>query len=218
MVRLEQILKTYRSAQGNVKALDGVNLHIEKGEFVVICGPSGSGKTTLLMTIAAMLRPTSGKVSIDGRSLYGMDQRGRATFRAQNIGFVFQDFALIPYLNVMENVAFAGGAAANGRRDARARALIEKFGLTARAHHKPSQLSAGEKQRTAVARALLNNPRIVLADEPTGNLDPDNAAVVLRDFTDFNGSGGTVIVATHGLTAEKFASRIIYLQDGKIRP
>jgi len=218
MVRLEQILKTYRSAQGNVKALDGVNLHIEKGEFVVICGPSGSGKTTLLMTIAAMLRPTSGKVSIDGRSLYGMDQRGRATFRAQNIGFVFQDFALIPYLNVMENVAFAGGAAANGRRDARARALIEKFGLTARAHHKPSQLSAGEKQRTAVARALLNNPRIVLADEPTGNLDPDNAAVVLGDFTDFNRSGGTVIVATHGLTAEKFASRIIYLQDGKIRP
>jgi putative ABC transport system ATP-binding protein len=217
MVRLENVLKSYRSGQSDVKALDAVNLHIEKGEFVVIAGPSGSGKTTLLMIIAAMLRPTSGNVSVDGRSLYGMDQRGRAMFRAQNIGFVFQEFALIPYLNLMENVALAGGAAANDRRDTRAREFIEKFGLAARAHHKPSQLSAGEKQRTAVARALLNNPQIVLADEPTGNLDPDNAAIVLGDFADFNRSGGTVIVATHGPAAEKFASRIIHLQNGEIR-
>jgi putative ABC transport system ATP-binding protein len=256
MIRLEKVVKTYRTHRGVCKALDEVTLSIEKGQFVVICGPSGSGKTTLLMTIAAMLHPSSGTVTIEGHNLYAQTARARAIFRAQNIGFVFQDFALVPYLNVAENVALAGGThlrrerlavAGTGRNPAincganrltppslwrgspedatqrgpncgakRAYELIEKLGLTDRIYHKPSQLSAGEKQRTAIARALLNRPKIILADEPTGNLDPDNAAVVLGYLADFHRQGGTVILATHGPAAKEFADRIIYLRNGRV--
>jgi ABC-type lipoprotein export system ATPase subunit len=270
MVRLENVVKTYQTRRGVIQALDGVTLAIEKGQFVVICGPSGSGKTTLLMTIAAMLHPSSGTVTIEGHNLYAQTARARAIFRAQNIGFVFQDFALVPYLNVAENVALAGGthlrrerlavagtatdpaiaalqstsrlaqgpaaskpqvlAMANHPQAAledatqrgpncgakRAYELIEKFGLTDRIYHKPSQLSAGEKQRTAIARALLNRPKIILADEPTGNLDPDNAAAVLGYLADFHRQGGTVILATHGPAAKEFADRIIYLRNGRV--
>jgi putative ABC transport system ATP-binding protein len=283
MVRLEKVVKTYQTHRGVCKALDEVTLSIEKGQFVVICGPSGSGKTTLLMTIAAMLHPSSGTVTIEGHNLYAQTARARAIFRAQNIGFVFQDFALVPYLNVAENVALAGGtqlrrerlaprvrgdklapakagagtatdpaiaalqstsrlaqgpaaskpqvlAMANHPQAAiedatqrgpncgakRAYELIEKLGLTDRIYHKPSQLSAGEKQRTAIARALLNRPKIILADEPTGNLDPDNAAAVLGYLADFHRQGGTVILATHGPAAKEFADRIIYLRNGRV--
>ena len=237
MVRLEKVAKTYQTHRGVCKALDEVTLSIEKGWFVVICGPSGSGKTTLLMTIAAMLRPSSGIVSIEGHNLYAQTAQARARFRAQNIGFVFQEFALVPYLNVLENVLLAGATRAtcpscgvprqssgDGRRTTedgrggakRAYELIEKLGLTDRVYHKPSQLSAGEKQRTAIARALLNRPKIILADEPTGNLDPDNAAAVLGYLADFHQQGGTVILATHGPAAKEFADRVVYLRMGKI--
>jgi putative ABC transport system ATP-binding protein len=205
-----------------------------------------------------MLHPSSGTVTIEGHNLYAQTARARAIFRAQNIGFVFQDFALVPYLNVAENVALAGGthlrrerlalqstsrlaqgpaaskpqvlAMANHPQAAiedvtqrgpncgakRAYELIEKLGLTDRIYHKPSQLSAGEKQRTAIARALLNRPKIILADEPTGNLDPDNAAAVLGYLADFHRQGGTVILATHGPAAKEFADRIIYLRNGRV--
>ncbi len=231
MVRLEKVAKTYQTHRGVCKALDEVTLSIEKGWFVVICGPSGSGKTTLLMTIAAMLRPSSGIVSIEGHNLYAQTAQARARFRAQNIGFVFQEFALVPYLNVLENVLLAGATRARGSKfvarrpllvtretsdEPRARELIEKLGLTDRVYHKPSQLSAGEKQRTAIARALLNRPKIILADEPTGNLDPDNAAAVLGYLADFHQQGGTVILATHGPAAKEFADRVVYLRSGKI--
>jgi ABC-type lipoprotein export system ATPase subunit len=216
MVRLEKLVKTYRTSQGVVKALDGISLRIEKGEFVVMRGPSGSGKTTLLMTIAGMLRPTSGTVSVGQQDLYAQSPRLRAKFRAENIGFVFQMFYLVPYLNVTENVVLAGGAVANKNRHAQARELIETFGLADRTYHKPSELSAGEKQRAAVARALLNRPKMVLADEPTGNLDPDNAAAVLGYMADFHQQGGTVILATHGPAAKDFADRTIYLRNGTI--
>jgi len=221
MVCLENVAKTYRTRRGDVKALNDVNLRIEKGEFVVVCGPSGSGKTTLLMTIGGMLRPTSGKVSVEQKNLYAMSIRQRAKFRAQNIGFVFQMFYLVPYLSVTENVVLAAGAIPDQvgdrkKRDAKASELIERFGLADRNYHKPSQLSAGEQQRTAIARALLNRPKIILADEPTGNLDPDNAATVLRFIADFHRDGGTVILATHGPAAQQFADRIIHLRNGKI--
>jgi len=224
MVRLEKVVKTYQTHRGVCKALNEVTLSIEKGQFVVICGPSGSGKTTLLMTIAAMLRPTSGIVSIEGHNLYAQTARARARFRAQNIGFVFQEFALVPYLNVVENILLAGSLAVpapvfrqeNAGTDP-AYELIEKLGLTDRIYHKPSQLSAGEKQRTAIARALLNRPKIILADEPTGNLDPDNAAAVLGYMDEFHRQGGTVIVATHGPAAKDFADRVVYLRNGKIQ-
>jgi len=216
MVCLENVGKTYRTRRGDVKALDDISLRIDKGEFIVVSGPSGSGKTTLLMTIGGMLRPTSGTVSVEQENLYAMSMRQRAKFRAQNIGFVFQMFYLVPYLSVTENVVLAAGAIDSKKRYAQADELIKRFGLADRNYHKPSELSAGEQQRTAIARALLNRPRIILADEPTGNLDPDNAATVLRFIADFHRDGGTVILATHGPAAQQFANRIIHLQNGNI--
>lgn len=216
MVVLENVVKTYRRRRGDVNALSDINLQIEKGEFVVICGPSGSGKTTLLMTIAAMLRPTSGSVCVEQNNLYTMSIRDRAKFRAENIGFVFQMFHLVPYLNIIENVALAGGVASRDSGAVKANELLKRLGLAERAFHRPSELSAGEKQRTAIARALFNRPKIILADEPTGNLDPDNAASVIGYLSEFHHSGGTVILATHGTEAEQFADRIIHLHNGSI--
>jgi ABC-type lipoprotein export system ATPase subunit len=216
MICLENVVKTYRTRRGDVKALNDINLRIEKGEFVVICGPSGCGKTTLLMTIAAMLHPTSGIVSVEANSLYAMSVKARAKFRAENIGFVFQMFHLVPYLNILENVLLAGGIVADNNKNTKALELIEQFGLGVRSYHKPAELSAGEKQRTAIARALFNNPKIILADEPTGNLDSDNATSVLGYLSEFHKAGGTVILATHGVEAEQFADRIISLHNGKV--
>ena len=216
MICLENIVTTYRTRRGDVNALNDINLRIEKGEFVVICGPSGCGKTTLLMTIAAMLHPTSGIVSVGQNNLYAMSVQARAKFRAENIGFVFQMFHLVPYLNIVENILLAGGTVADNNKNAKALELIEQFGLSGRNHHKPAELSAGEKQRTAIARALLNNPRIILADEPTGNLDTDNATSVLGYLSQFHKAGGTVILATHGVEAERFSDRIINLHNGKV--
>jgi len=175
-----------------------------------------TGKTTLLMTIAGMQHPTNGIVSVGQNNLYAMSARARAEFRAKNIGFVFQMFHLIPYLNIIENVALASGTVANKNKKAQANELIEQFGLAGRNYHKPAELSAGEKQRAAIARALLNQPKIVLADEPTGNLDPDNAATVLGHLSQFHHKGGTVIFATHGTEAEQFADHVIYLRNGHI--
>jgi len=168
------------------------------------------------MTIGGMLRPTSGTVSIEQRNLYAQSSGARAKFRAENIGFVFQMFHLVPYLDAVENVVLAASAIGNKKKYAQADELIEKFGLEGRSHHKPSELSAGEQQRTAIARALLNRPKIILADEPTGNLDPDNASAVLGYMADFHRQGGTVILATHGPAAQQFADRIIHLCDGSI--
>lgn len=215
MLTCQDLAKTYRTRGGEVRALQGVSLRIERGEFIAVCGPSGSGKTTLLMMIAAMLQPSKGAVRFDERDVYAMAGPERARFRAQNIGFVFQMFHLVPYLNVLENVLVAGGAI--GKRDAgRANDLLQRLGLQHRLHHRPAELSAGEKQRTAMARALLNQPRLILADEPTGNLDPENARSVLTHLQEFRRDGGTVIVATHGPAAKEFATRTIHLRDGTI--
>jgi len=220
MICLENVVKTYRTRRGDVKALNDINLRIEKGEFIVICGPSGCGKTTLLMTIAAMLRPTNGTVSVQEKSIYAMNVQARAKFRAENIGFVFQMFHLVPYLNVVDNILLAGGIRPKGRtkkgEKARALELIERFGLTGRNYHKPAELSAGEKQRTAITRALFNNPKIILADEPTGNLDDDNTTTVLGYLSEFHKGGGTIILATHGVQAQQYADRVIHLHSGSI--
>lgn len=215
MLVLENLGKTYRTGARKVRAVAGIGLQIDSGEFVVVCGPSGSGKTTLLLMMAAMLRPSRGSVRFDDKDVYRMTSPDRARFRAQNIGFVFQMFHLVPYLNVLENVLVAGRAV--GKTDgARARELLERLGLQHRLRHRPCELSTGEKQRAAIARALLNRPRLILADEPTGNLDPENAACVLTHLRDFQRAGGTVIVATHGPAAGEFATRTIHLRDGAI--
>jgi len=215
MLVLENLSKTYRTRIHRVKALDGVNLQIDKGEFVVVCGPSGSGKTTLLLMIAAMLHPSRGSVRFDDKDIYKMSGPDRAQFRANNIGFVFQMFHLVPYLNVLENVLVAGGAIGKTDRT-RAKELLQQLGLEPRIRHRPSELSAGEKQRAAIARALLNRPKLILADEPTGNLDPENANSVLKHLHEFQQAGGTVIVATHGPAAGEFATRTIHLRDGTL--
>jgi ABC-type lipoprotein export system ATPase subunit len=215
MLKCRNLTKTYKTRGGEVKALDGVSLRIDKGGFVAICGPSGSGKTTLLLMMAAMLRPSGGTVQFEEKDVYGMAGSERALFRAKNIGFVFQMFHLVPYLNVLENVLVAAGAV--GRSDdGRAKELLQRLGLLHRMYHRPAQLSAGEKQRAAMARALLNQPKLILADEPTGNLDPDNAASVLGYLRDFQRDGGTVIVATHGPAAKELATRTIHLRDGTV--
>jgi len=217
MLRLDNVTKTYSTPARDVRALDGVSLDVEKGQFVVLRGPSGSGKTTLLMTVAGMLKPTSGVVSFEEQDVYAMTPRQRGRFRAENIGFVFQMFHLVPYLNVLDNVLLASGAAGGNNLKAQAVALIERLGLSDRRLHKPSQLSAGEKQRVAIARAMLNEPRVIVADEPTGNLDPDNARAVLGHLSEFHKDGGTVIIVTHGSEADPFADRTINLDAGRIR-
>ena len=216
MVYLENISKIYRTRHVEVKALDEVNFQVKEGEFVLVRGPSGSGKTTLLLTIGGMLRPTEGQVIVDGSNIYAMSERERARFRAQNIGFVFQMFHLVPYLNIIENVLLSAGAMSNQVVQAEARELLKRLGLSGRERHKPSELSAGEKQRTAVARALLNRPKIILTDEPTGNLDPENAAEVIEYLAEFQRNGGTVIVVTHGRVADQYADLIIHLRGGHI--
>jgi putative ABC transport system ATP-binding protein len=214
MIVLQNVVKTYKAQAGEVRALNNISFRVETGEFVVVCGPSGSGKTTLLMSIAAMLRPTGGSVYVEQNNLYEMSMRERAKYRARTFGFVFQLFYLLPYLNVIENVALAGLAIRDRGSTAEANELLERLGLVERALHKPSELSAGEKQRVAIARALFNRPKIILADEPTGNLDPDNATLVLEHISDFHRQGGTVVVATHGQTVQQLADRVIYLQEG----
>ncbi len=217
MLRLDNVTKTYTARNRQVHALDGVSLDVAAGQFVVLRGPSGSGKTTLLMTVAGMQKPTSGVVSFKETDLYAMTPTQRARFRADNIGFVFQMFHLVPYLNVVDNVLLASGARGGNNSRAKAQALIEKLGLSGRDSHKPSELSAGEKQRVAIARAMLNEPKVIVADEPTGNLDPDNATVVLGYLSEFHKDGGTVVIVTHGREAEQFADRIISLEAGRIR-
>jgi putative ABC transport system ATP-binding protein len=216
MLVLSDLGKTYRTRAGGVRALHGVSLRVNKGEFVVVSGPSGSGKTTLLMTIATMLRPSGGTVQFDGTDVYAISGPERARFRARNIGFVFQMFHLVPYLNVLENILIAQST--NVKRDSsRARDLLQRLGLQHRIHHRPGALSAGEKQRAAMARALMNQPRLILADEPTGNLDPENAQRVLTHLRDFHRAGGTVIIATHGPAALELATGTIHLRDGTVR-
>ena len=216
MIVLGDVTKAYRTRRGPVKALDGVSLEIPEGEFVAVRGPSGSGKTTLLMVIAGMLRPSAGTVAVGQQDIYALNQQARARFRAQNIGFVFQMFHLVPYLNISENVTLAARVGDTGDRTPQVAGLLDRLGLAGRATHKPAELSAGEKQRTAIARALLNRPKIILADEPTGNLDPENAGTVMKHLVDFQRGGGTVLIATHGEAADEFATRVISLRNGRL--
>lgn len=215
MLQIENVSKTYRDGSSTVHAVDGVTLHVDAGEFVAVQGSSGCGKSTLLLTAGGLLKPDSGSVQIDGQDPYALTADARATFRAKQIGFVFQQFHLVPYLTVLENVlspAMAVGAAGAER----AQALIEQFGLADRSKHVPAKLSSGERQRVAMARALLNEPKLLLADEPTGNLDHENADVVLGYLTEFAAGGGSVLLVTHDDRAVAHAARSVHLQDGKI--
>jgi putative ABC transport system ATP-binding protein len=210
MLEVTGISKRYTTQRGVVSALDEVSLSVDSGELVALKGASGSGKTTLLLAAGAMLKPSAGTVTLDGQNLYALGGRARGIYRNDNIGFVFQMFHLIPYLSVIENVRLAGSNIQECEE------IVERFGLSERTHHRPSELSAGERQRAAIARALVKRPKLVLADEPTGNLDPENATTVMQYLHDYAIDGGTVLVATHADVDDAYVSRTVYLSQGKV--
>ena len=218
MIDLKGVSKIYRRGTREVKALDGVDLHIDRGGYVVIEGPSGSGKTTLLFTAAGLVRPTAGSVVVDEVELVGRTPAELAELRKEKFGFVFQMFHLIPYLTALENVCVPMGLAGVRPKEAahRAAALLKRFGLAEREQHHPSELSAGEKQRVAIARAVANRPRIVLADEPTGNLDREAALDVFTAFDEIHRDGTSIMVVTHDASVSQWASRLLRLEKGHV--
>jgi ABC-type lipoprotein export system ATPase subunit len=216
MIELDRVSKVYPTRRGEVRALRDLSLRVEQGEYVAVCGPSGCGKSTLLALVGGLAVATSGRVGVGSKDLSTLSSSERAQFRATQIGFVFQVFHLLPFLNVLDNVLLAAQRPADSATKSRAETLITQFGLAQRTHHRPGQLSVGERQRVAMARALLNQPQILLADEPTGNLDPDNAAMVLDQVDLFHRQGGTVMLVTHEPPAAARAQRVIALRDGQL--
>ncbi len=219
VIELEDLAKYYAVGGDVVKALDGVSLQIGRGEYLSIVGPSGSGKTTLFNLIGGLDRPTRGRVYIDGVDISRLDAYELAWLRCRKIGYIFQTFNLIPVLTALENVAlptvFAGVPRDEGLR--RAEKLLAMVGLGDRLHHKPPQLSAGQQQRVAIARAMANDPAIILADEPTGNLDLNTGMEIINLLQGLNKTRGmTLISATHDLKMIKASDRIVYIRDGKI--
>lgn len=209
MVRTEVLTKLY---DGTVRALDGVNLSVEQGELLAVMGPSGSGKSTLLHLLGALDRPTSGEVYVAGQRL--AEIRDVDAFRSRTVGFVFQLHNLIPTLTARENVEVP---MLGRRRQSRAQALLELLGLADRANHRPAKLSGGERQRVAIARALANEPQLLLADEPTGNLDSSSGAEVMDAFQRLNQEQGTtVLVVTHDTAVARATRRVVVLRDGKV--
>ena len=219
VVQLQDVTKVYRIGEVETNALQGVSLEIEQGEFIAMVGPSGSGKTTLLQLLGCLDKPTTGRVMINGDDVSQLNARKRADLRRGTIGFVFQFFALIPVLSAYENIELPlmlVGERANSRRQ-RVYELLEAVGLEDRAHHRPDQLSGGEQQRVAVARALATNPVLVLADEPTANLDTENGRQVMDIMLKLNQETNTTFVfATHDPRVFDYARRIVELRDGKI--
>jgi putative ABC transport system ATP-binding protein len=219
VVETEDLTKYYQMGPITVKALEGVNLRIKRGEYISIMGPSGSGKTTLFNMVGGIDRPTRGRVYIDGVDIAKLDAYELAWLRCRKIGYIFQTFNLIPVLTAMENVMlpmiFAG--VEREERNRRGREILETVGLGERLDHKPAELSGGQQQRVAIGRALANNPVIILADEPTGNLDLQTGLEIITLLRGMNKEKGvTVIAATHDLKMIDVSDRIIYLRDGQI--
>ncbi len=211
MLEIENLSKIYPTPKGNITALADLSLTVQEGEFVAVYGPSGCGKTSLLLMAGGLLHPSNGSVLIEGQNLYSLSAEARAKFRAQRIGFVFQQFHLIPYLNVLDNVLASTLSVPVPEANDRAEDLLKQFGLSHRVQHVPAELSTGERQRTALARALLHNPKLLLADEPTGNLDEENGKIVLGYLADFARLGGAVLLVTHDPQAAQLAPRTIKL-------
>ena len=218
MIRLENVSKVFRTSRGEVRALDDMTLSVDEGEFTAIRGPSGCGKSTLLSLVGGLALPTSGRVVVCDQELSVMSAAARAEFRSQNIGFVFQLFHLLPYLNVLDNVLTAANHNSRETAVERATELLERFHLSDRLTHRPGQLSVGQRQRVAMARALLNRPRLLLADEPTGNLDPENAAGLLDLMSEYNDRGGTILMVTHESDAGDRAKRVVEMTHGEVCP
>lgn len=217
ILKVENLTKTYGSGENLVNAVDDVSFSVEKGEFVAIVGASGSGKSTLLHLIGGVDRPTSGKIFVDSNDISKMNDDKLAVFRRRQVGIVYQFYNLIPILTVEENITLPCDLDGRGVDRERLEMILDSFGLRARRKHLPNQLSGGQQQRTSIARALINNPSLVLADEPTGNLDSKSSEEVMSMLKMCNQSyGQTVIMITHNLDIAKQADRIITISDGKI--
>jgi len=220
LVEATNLSKIYGSGHTAVRAVDDVTLEINKGELVLIMGPSGSGKTTLLSMLGALLRPTTGKIVLDGVDITSLDESALPEVRARKLGFIFQTFNLLDALDVLENIMFPAQLIPDQAQAARHRAhkLIDKLGLSHRRHALPATLSGGEKQRVAIARALINQPPLILADEPTGNLDSQSGQDVMMVLHDIaRDEGRSVILVTHDPRVEDVADRVLWLEDGKLR-
>jgi putative ABC transport system ATP-binding protein len=216
VIQIRNLRKTFTMGKQKVHALAGVDLDVAQGSLTVIMGPSGSGKSTLLYLLGGLDRPTSGTIQVNGKYLDKMDENDLGLFRRKSVGFIFQSFNLIPSMTAMQNVIFPmrfTGVSSKDRFNQAAR-LLSQVGLAKRARHKPTELSGGQQQRVAVARALVNNPPIILADEPTGNLDTTSGFEIMKLLSKLNQEGRTVIVVTHDNRMCQFASNIVYLLDG----
>jgi len=217
-IRIAGLKKHYQMGGTTVRALDGIDLEILPQTFTVVMGPSGSGKSTLLYLLGGLDRATSGGIWVNGRSLIDMDENSLALFRRRTIGFVFQSFNLIPSMTAQQNVAFPMQFAGMNpaQRDRKSVNVLEQVGLGDRSTHRPTELSGGQQQRVAIARALVNDPSLILADEPTGNLDTTSGAVVMQLLSDLHRAGKTVLVVTHDARMTRFSTQNIYLLDGRI--
>lgn len=218
VIEIREMSKVYGLGDAATVALDEANLEIERGEFVAIMGPSGSGKSTLLNMIGLLDTPTSGQYRLDGQPVAGLSGNARARIRRQQIGFIFQSFNLLSRMTVIDNVALPLMYAGVGttERLERASIILKKLDMSQREYYYPSQLSGGQSQRAAIARALVNNPSIVLADEPTGNLDSKNSKIIMDLLKDLNDQGNTMIMVTHDPKIATYAHRTIHMQDGRI--
>lgn len=216
VIELNEVTKHYRRGSETLTAVNNVSLTVAPGEFVAIVGPSGSGKTTLMNLIGCVDKPDTGTLMLDSEQTNRLNDRELTEIRASKIGFVFQQFFLLPTLTALENVQLPALFLHNGGKKNRALELLERVGLGGRADHLPSQLSGGEMQRVAIARALINEPKILLADEPTGNLDSQSAEAILRIFCKLNAEGLTVLVVTHNHELARLGGRVVTLKDGKV--
>lgn len=217
-VQTRELTKLYSMGEATVTALDSVSLDIQPGSFTVVMGPSGSGKSTLLYLLGGLDWPTSGTISVGDDAIEKMDENALAEFRRNRVGFIFQSFNLVSSMPAEENVGFPlrfSGVPRSSRK-ARAQAVLEQVGLSDRTTHKPTELSGGQQQRVAIARALINDPPLILADEPTGNLDSHSGFTIMKLLADLNQAGKTVIVVTHDARMRQFATNTIYLLDGKV--
>jgi len=218
MIETVDVHRGYRIGKKSIEVLHGIDLRIHRGERVFLCGPSGAGKTTLLYTLAGLERPERGSVHIHGKDLYAMDRRQQAVFRNREIGYVFQNYHLLPELTALENVAVPG-AIAGKDSSAAARYALARVGLTTRAEHLPAELSGGEQQRVAIARAIVNEPRVLFADEPTGNLDSKNSAEIMAILLDLATEHHvTLVVVTHDQNLAQAGDRTLIIRDGSIHP
>ncbi len=213
---LSQLVKSFRNGPQCIRVLESITIELHPGDFGVVYGPSGSGKSTLLLTMGGMLRPTAGAVIYDGRSLYAMGSSRLKQFRKRHVGFVFQRFHLLEYLNLFQNIRLALAIQGKHKTHAPVHRIAEEFGLTDRLSHHPSQLSIGERQRAAIARALVGEPSIVLADEPTGNLDIENGETIAKHLRDYAAKGNIVIMVTHSPGLFKAGNRCIAMRSGTL--